>query len=639
VHHGRLKTVLVASGPETSSQKQLVQAWSASQKGSRSVVFIQLQPGQAANLQSALKNIIKACIIQHDGIDAYTNFLAGHKALIPMNFDLELLQQYVEKQGITRLVLSILDVETFDPGFLAELISALSSWTDRIPFVLLLGVATTVELLDARLPKSIIPLLDAKVFELARPKEDQLYNILEVVQHDPEAKLLLGTPSLTTLFELTQDQSTTVDGFTRAIKFICMSHFFANPLAVFLSPSELMSGPDTTALCEAIRNTCSFREHCELLLQGSKTQRQTVRDLLTNDSILLEGAQTAVKKGQQDFRAMLAAIRTMRTLYTLLSLPHIPAFEFELQLMLALPSLTETDTYDEITDALQKLSPGRLLTLLSQPSLQSLADYSPVDVPALREMVASLHHLHDAAATTAQTWSHSTSASTSTMQDYTTILTNVISFLHSYLTTTTSPPPNIPAVSSSFPPFLHESFLHHAHKIPLLSTLHPRSRHAIERALSKPSDYLGCECCGRTRSDFTLDNTNTQSTNPNSTSVLHTVLTEAPATVNVADLFAAFCSRIHSHSQSSRHPTSKREGEEEDEEDDPDPAAFSDCDSNSRSNEYRRQQDQQRHDLALFHRSLSDLKLLGLVKPCKKKPVGASAAAADYIMKTTWTGM
>jgi origin recognition complex subunit 3 len=79
--------------------------------------------------------------------------------------------------------------------------------------------------------------------------------------------------------------------------------------------------------------------------------------------------------------------------------------------------------------------------------------------------------------------------------------------------------------------FLHEIFFYDL-KSPHRDVFTPKPRFAIERALSTPHDYLGCNCCG-------ADGEALESTQP-PTAILYQLYQESGALVNVFDLWSAF---------------------------------------------------------------------------------------------------
>lgn len=100
---------------------------------------------------------------------------------------------------------------------LTSLLMHFRSWLDRIPFTVLLGISTSVELFEGRLPRSCVSLLQGKHFEVqdAGNCVDRIY---EALQTDPSGKLWIGRNITSTLFERASDYFQTPEAFSRMVK-------------------------------------------------------------------------------------------------------------------------------------------------------------------------------------------------------------------------------------------------------------------------------------------------------------------------------------------------------------------------------------------------------------------------------------
>ena len=132
---------------------------------------------------------------------------------------------------------------------------------------------------------------------------------------------------------------------------------------------------------------------------------------------------------------------------------------------------------------------------------------------------------------------------------------------------------------------------------PPLKVFAPRSRYAVERALSRPQDYFGCTCC----SDPSEYNDNI-SDNPimptmPAASILYKLYLESGPLINTFDLWSAFYSII---------------GDEEG--------------GGAGEGGVTRATAQ-----ALFYRGLAELRALGFVRASKKK--------TDHLAKLAWKGL
>ena len=585
---GKLKTCLFVSPTGTQHDFQsALECKVRETSDDHAEVILRLQPAQCPNLQTTLKNIIKLCVTSHDEGDekTYTDFLVEHKALIPMNFDLELLQRYVQRRHVSRILVSMLDVETFDTTILSELMTTLHSWSDRVPFVLFIAISTTTELFESRFSRATIATLDAHVVNIEGLSggEDPLFCLYEKLQHSEETEIFLGPSVVSLLAGLAEDQGTTPATFTRSIKYLSMSHFFANHLSILLHHDR--ESVTNQGLSATVRTLPSFKSHCEHYAKGDKQQRNIARAMLTSDARLDIEMKAAVASGQSFMRASLLAIRTIRHVYhKVLYMDKYTPWESEVQLLSCLPNLIESPIFKAIVDA---------TTFRDTPTLSQILDRSDDALNSLRDYASSTSDPDSAASQ------------------------ELLPLLRSYVADQTSMPSFFSSTSSPTKPtspfttFLAESYTLTS-KSPLSQTIHPRARACLERALTRPADYLACDCC--TASDdpnLSMTGVSDPAALP-PTSLLLTMVNEAGVLVNVRDLWDAFRA-THAQPHSSRPPSRDAQEEGEDVED----------------------QDaiDERRILALFYRSLAELRYLGLLKQSKRKP------GVELLQKTSWMGL
>lgn len=130
--------------------------------------------------------------------------------------------------------------------------------------------------------------------------------------------------------------------------------------------------------------------------------------------------------------------------------------------------------------------------------------------------------------------------------------------------------------------FLHEVWLYDSTS-PYEDVFTPRPRHAVERALTTPHDYLNCACC---KPDEGLS-----ATQP-ATASMYQMYLQAGSLVNIADLWSTF---LDNQNQNDEEDFDEREA------------------------------------VVRFYQGLVDLKLLGMVKQSKKK--------VDHLAKVLWEGL
>ncbi|KAL4784260.1 origin recognition complex subunit 3 N-terminus-domain-containing protein [Aspergillus varians] len=579
---GCLPVALLTVGSNVSSLARLLSRLNDQLTSAEEGGVVVLESGDAPNLKTTLKNIIRAAITNTEGNDGYKSFLTDREGPRLLGYDLDLLGDYVNRKNIKHLVLAFRDSEAFDPGILTDLFSLLSSWVDRIPLTLLFGISTSVELFEGRLPRSSVSLLKGRYFELhgASNCVDHIYERIQV----EGGKFWLGRNITGVLFEKSSDYFQTPEAFCRTVKYAYMSHFFANPISVLLAdgtPGDL--GNDK--LCEAIRNVPSFREYCEILLEDGHPGR--VRDLLEDDKYLLSQMIQLVKAGQQSMHDMFQAVKFISLLLKDLNIPKKISIS-ELSIRALSGELQNSSLLEDILTAFRRLDSTQIETLLPQlpGSLTKLPDFR--DIQAGFESLAQAHKgpeplrsAHDSQNSVTRTTVVKQRVKLNTgkakLPDecvrYTGIIDRFHALLVTYFAATLVCPQELP---------LHEAFLLDMRN-PIKEVFAPRARFAIERALSNPFDYLM----------YTSQDTEGKiSVKQPPTPILYQLYLESGALVNMHDLWQAFHAVFESE-----------QGDSFDE----------------------------RMTMALFYRALSELKAHGMLKHSRKK--------LDHVAKSAWMGL
>jgi origin recognition complex subunit 3 len=605
----RLPTGLISCGPKAGSQTSLLEQWKSSQPQKTTVIVVSLDPAQAANLMTALRNLIRAAITQMDGAGGYQTFLNERKSRIHMNYDLELLQQLVTLRDIQKCVIYLTDIEAFDMGLLTDLISVVSAWRDRIPFVLLLGISTTVDLFEARLSKSTIRLLDCRLFD-ASIRTDPCLEIYQSLHGQANnSPTVLGPAVSGVLYDMSREQDASAASLSRATKYAVMSHFFANALSI-MPEKETESVNTNPELCEAIRSTDSFRLYAENRL--NEGDAKTIRHLLNNDKALLDAAKEFVQNGLEAMSRHHTAVELFEVLSSLVNPSGLPPDSFLIQVQaLSGPSFLDSALYTDLISDITSLPSDRMRRMLN--SIQQNSSLPDLDIDVLLTKLDDiapantknpLRSAYDSTHATASTTITNNKISLSKHgpklsakeTEYTRLVDQVADSLSSYFDN------NIRNLTTLF---MHEAFVYDL-KSPLAIAFTPRPRNATERALSAPYDYLGCECCEGSASGPV-------SPSQPPTSILWQLWCEAGGIVNVRDLWSAFSAIVVERKED--------DGEEEGE---------TQVSSEVVENRVAGAVDE-RMALALFYRGLAELRMIGFVKGTKRK--------ADCLAKTAWKGL
>lgn len=224
--NSKIPTGLVVGGPSASFYSGIAEAVFQHVKTVEEAMVIHLDSTQAPNLKSVLKLINRQAADQSSKNGDANRYL---------NYDLQLLCDHVQATSIKKVVIFFTDSESFQENLLAELIDVLrycqlpntfaithrsSSWIDRIPFVVLFSIATSIELFEDRLAQSTIKILEGTRFDLAQVDIDVLFKATMAL-NQPRS-ILLGPGLSSTILQRDKDLVQSSSDFLRTMKVLCI---------------------------------------------------------------------------------------------------------------------------------------------------------------------------------------------------------------------------------------------------------------------------------------------------------------------------------------------------------------------------------------------------------------------------------
>ncbi|KAH7326553.1 origin recognition complex subunit 3 N-terminus-domain-containing protein [Stachybotrys elegans] len=588
----RIPAAFVITGPNIASQDLLFEQLSDRLQQATHSKFVGLRSTDTTTLKAALKKIIRDITAQVPGDDEEDEDQIGQQDRKYLDYDLEALNVFTKAQGCEHIFVAIQDSEGFDSGLLSELITLFHSWRPQIPFTLLFGIATSVDLLQARLLKSSCRVLYGAQFDVV-----QSGTILETVFKSTVAScdvsLRLGVPLLQGMLSRQQDQVAGIQAFIGTLKYSYMSHFYANPLSILVQSDMVDLSTLQPEHFEAVRNLPSFRDHVEQLVNdGTIEDLQQAKSLIEDDDYLLERITLEITQ-QRKWREKL-----VRSLLILKAAGAQPGAFSKAYTSAMADGITESHQ-THLTERIRRLNADEVLDVLQKlKSLFEDGDAALAIVPdeeedlELREFTtAQLTHLEQLKAkadedgttlrskysgqgkvmrTTVIAQKVQLSRDSAALRDEDKQMTDIIDQVTDLLSSRI-------LVAAPKTLLFSECWLYDS-RLPSRDAFVPRPRAVFERSLTRPHDYLGCECCKG-------DGSGVQGTSP-ATAVLYHLYQETGNLINVADLWAAFSTMV---------------GEVEEDE---------------------------RNTLFLFYRGLAELRTLGFVKSSKKK--------ADHIAKLKW---
>ncbi|KAB8542108.1 hypothetical protein FH972_025571 [Carpinus fangiana] len=525
VENATLPAALIVTGSSGASNDVLFEQLRATVLAENTAsCFVSLTASDAPNLKTLLKNLIRKATNETTGFDDEGDAqpeVASQRRLL--NYDLQILHDWIKSRPQNSVIISFQDSEAFDAGILTDTLALLKSWLDRISFKLVFGIATSLDLFQDRLPKTAL-------------RNESVTAEKSTVR--------LGPTLVADFMQRQHDHMQSVHDFKQALKYAYMSHFYADPLSVFLCEG-LSREEISPEHFEVVRHVPSFRKHIEALLKANDVA--TARDLLDSDDALLAAINAQIIAGRRQTVWTMGACSVIKAIRS--AIPNREAVPFSALYTRTLSGtlqssalMRETLLYARKADstALIDLLTKVADTLIVMPP--SSIDVSPDDFSDLQEELEALLDSHSGplplqsgSADGSSSQPNSTRVATSKKKQpaqseaqvkYNSILSRFHDLLADYFTKALCP---LSAV------FLSEVLFYDL-KSPHRDVFTPKPRVAVERALSAPHDYLGCQCCSTKEGGLS-------STQP-ATAILYQLYLESGALINAFDLWSAFRAMI-----------------------------------------------------------------------------------------------
>lgn len=92
-----------------------------------------------------------------------------------------------------------------------------SSWLDRLPVTLLIGIATSIDLFHERLPRTALRCLKGESFDVTK-SEDVIERVYEHSAANEDVVLRIGATLSDTILQRQRDHVQSVEAFNNALK-------------------------------------------------------------------------------------------------------------------------------------------------------------------------------------------------------------------------------------------------------------------------------------------------------------------------------------------------------------------------------------------------------------------------------------
>ncbi|XP_034103832.1 origin recognition complex subunit 3 [Drosophila albomicans] len=170
-------------------------------------------------------------------------------------------------EGVKHQVLLVIlpDFECFSASVLQDFILILSAQCDRLPFVLVLGVATAMTAVHSTLPYHVSSKIKLRVFQ-TQPAPTGLNELLDKVLLSPKYAFHLSGKAFKFLTHIFLYYDFSIQGFIQGFKYCLMEHYFAgNAFALCTSYTKALGRIQqlTHDDVETIRRLPSFRPYVE----------------------------------------------------------------------------------------------------------------------------------------------------------------------------------------------------------------------------------------------------------------------------------------------------------------------------------------------------------------------------------------
>ncbi|KAI4748009.1 hypothetical protein E4T50_01729 [Aureobasidium sp. EXF-12298] len=502
---GKVSSAIILTGPSIASHALLFSQLSSSIGHTEGSIFVPLTSNLAPNLKTLLKNLISKGTFsdaQSDDEDEVDTVKPTRKRTRLLNYDLQLLYDYTQEKGLSRIVVAFQDCEAFDGALLSDAIELLTRWQDRIPFVFFFGVATSIENFSVKLSKKATRCIHGHRFDVVKA-ESALEQITDALYSSPESStpnLWLGPGICSATLRRQREHIQSLDAFVDSVHYAYLSHFYANALSIFLD-DNLAQADVSAEHIEALRNLPSFQRcsHVETLLEDGEAS--IPRRLLDSNESLLEYLKEQIMIGHQALEKILSTVEMIVILQK-----QNPVTQQQLKSILLVDAfagqLRDSNFERNMIMCLKKSNSESLLLILQDLLPTTSGDLHKTCTNLLKELsklhsqqkdggaLRSEQDLHNATLRTtvvAKKVELSKQKSTLTKSDaaYSDILRRFILALESHFDNTLINPKDL---------VFNEIFIYDL-KSPHRDVFTPKPRAAIERALASPHDYLDCECC------------------------------------------------------------------------------------------------------------------------------------------------
>ncbi|KAK7492009.1 hypothetical protein BaRGS_00016673 [Batillaria attramentaria] len=254
------------------------------------------------------------------------------------------------------------DTENFPPNVLQDFVVTCSNYLDRLPIVLVFGIATSVTTVHRLLPTAVSSLLCMEKFQ-APPSTHYFSLLIDKILMTNKFPFKLGPRVFQLLLDMFLCHDFSVINFTMAFQFCLLDHYTTNPLAHLCCPRDMihrMVKNLSAQEVEQMHRLPSVMRHIEQL------PGKDLADILESEDCFKKLIQTLL---EENFTCQYRSNTILRVLHTLTA--HLPTHPLGKQLreqyVTSLEDdITETEGFRRAFDLLAMTAGDEFVSLVTQ---------------------------------------------------------------------------------------------------------------------------------------------------------------------------------------------------------------------------------------------------------------------------------
>ncbi|XP_074675695.1 origin recognition complex subunit 3 isoform X2 [Strix aluco] len=254
------------------------------------------------------------------------------------------------------------DMESFSTKVLQDFIVISSQHIHELPLVLIFGIATSPMIIHSLLPHSISSLLCIELFQSLSCK-DHLSTIIDKLLLRASFPFKLGEKVLQVLINIFLYHDFSVQNFIKGFQLCIVEHFCSQPVSVLccqLVDAKKRADSLSHDQCENIRKLPSFRRYVE----SQVSEKQIA--LLTEDTYLKETTQELLEDLHVYHENYLSVLRCLHVFTSFLPKYPLGKQIRELHCACLENQVWETEEYESSLQLARMLNKSDLVTMLQQ---------------------------------------------------------------------------------------------------------------------------------------------------------------------------------------------------------------------------------------------------------------------------------